>query len=319
MLQGLVSSAGRFLTDLSRAWLRERNPVFSTGSKPTTGNGKYVPLRRVTLTDEVSRTLFEEYGDHRQGHRGDEETGWTLLGLREADEAVVLATLPAGARCSSGVAHVQFNSSAQALGSRIVRQMDRRLAMLGVVHTHPGSLRHPSDGDFHGDSQWVGQLRGGEGVFGIGTVDGRSRANGFFARQPRPNVQSLGELTFCWYALGQGDPDYRPLPVRMTLGPDLARPLHPVWSLIEVYAEQLDRLYCQQSGVTFEVVSEKNGSALSVSIPLAEPYDSVRVLLDGKDVRYYLIREGDVLAVDPHEDRIDRGVYLLLAELAAQC
>jgi hypothetical protein len=319
MLQGLVTNAGRFLSDLGRAWLRERNPVFSTRSRRTAAKRKYQPLRRMTLTDEVSRTLFEEYAGHRGGHRGDEETGWILLGLREADEAVVLATLPAGTRCSSGVAHVQFNSSAQALGSRIVRQIDRRLAMLGVVHTHPGSLRHPSDGDFRGDSQWVGQLRGGEGVFGIGTVDGRGAGNGFFARQPRPHVQSLGELTFCWYALAQGDPDYRPLSFRMTLGPDLARPLHPVWQLIEAYAEQLDRLYCQQAGVTFEVVREKNGSNLAVTIPLAEPYQSVRVIIDGKEVRYYLIREGDVVAVDPHEERIDRSIYLLLAELAAQC
>lgn len=319
MLQGLVTRAGRMFSDLGRAWIRERNPALRFRSPaPTSSNGKYQRLRHLTLTDEVSRTLFEEYAGHRRSHRGDEETGWTLLGLRERDEAVILATLPAGARCSSGVAHVQFNASAQALGSRILRQGDRRLTMLGVVHTHPGSLRHPSDGDYMGDSKWVSLLRGGEGVFGIGTVDARAREDGVFARQPRPHVQTLGELMFCWYALGQGDADYRPIPYTITLGPDLARPLHQVWSSVEVYAEQLERLYRQQAGVTFEVVPGTKGSALSVSIPLVEPYESIRVLLDGSAVRYYLLREGDVLEVDPKEDRVDRGVYLLLAELAAQ-
>ena len=77
--------------------------------------------------------------------------------------------------------------------SRIVRQTDRRLTIVGVVHTHPGSLRHPSDGDFRGDSEWVASLRGGEGVFGIGTADGPEAAATLFAQQPRPNVQCLGD------------------------------------------------------------------------------------------------------------------------------
>ncbi|OAI40924.1 hypothetical protein AYO40_04075 [Planctomycetaceae bacterium SCGC AG-212-D15] len=318
MLQTLVSSAGRLLGDLGRSWIRERFPLRGVRTATPPASSKYRPLRRLTLTDEVSRTLFEEYSAHRNSRRGDDETGWVLLGHREVDEAVVLATLPAGARCSSGVAHVQFNSSAQALGSCIVRQHDRRLRTLGVVHTHPGSLRHPSDGDFRGDCQWVRQLAGGEGVFGIGTVDARGRGDGLFARQPRPHVQALGPLTFCWYALGPSDPDYRPLPYTITLGPDLARPLHPLWSSVEGYAEQLERLYRQLAGVTFEVLRRSDGSALSVNIPLAEPDQSLRVLLEGSTLQYYLLREGDVIAVDPGESRIDRAVYLLLAELAAQ-
>jgi proteasome lid subunit RPN8/RPN11 len=317
VLQTLVASAGRFINDLGRAWIRERNPVLGRGAKPALSAGQQ-PLRHVTLTDEVCRSLFEEYAGHRRSHRGNEETGWVLMGVREADEAIVLATLPAGAHCSAGVAHVQFNSSAQALGSLILRQRDRRLAMLGVVHTHPGSLRHPSDGDYQGDRKWVNALRGGEGVFGIGTVDARARGDGVFARQPRPHMQALGELSFCWYALGKGDPDYRPLPYRITLGPDLARPLHPVWSSVELYAEQLERLFRQQAGVTIDVVPGTQGSALSIRVPLIEPYDSIRIMLEGSKVLYYLLREDDVLEVAPKEERVDRAVYLLLAELAAQ-
>src|SRR5262249_44661109 len=158
------------------------------------------PLEHVLLTDGVGRTLFEEYANHRSASRGEEETGWVLLGLREPTRAVVLATLPAGAEYEASTAHVRFNSTGQAVASRIVRQADRRLSIVGVVHTHPGSLRHPSDGDYRGDVQWVRHLRGGEGIFGIGTADGPTVAPGAaFAQQPRPHVQCLGELRFSWY------------------------------------------------------------------------------------------------------------------------
>lgn len=316
MWQTLVRTAGRLFTDWHRVWLREPTSLASVrpAARPPV---RYRPLERITLTDEVGRTLFEEYAAHRKSARGDEETGWVLLGLREAEEAVVLATLPAGAESNAGVAHVQFNSSAQALGSRIVRQQDRRLGMLGVVHTHPGSLRHPSDGDYRGDSVWVGQLRGGEGVFGIGTADARVGGGTMYARQPKAHVQTLGDLSFSWYALGRGDRSYRPLPYRLTLGPDLARPLHYVWPTIETFAEQLERLYRQQAGITFEVVAGRHGSALSMSIPLAEPNHQVRVLVEGKEVRYFLVRDGEFFAHESAEERVDRGVYLLLAELAA--
>jgi hypothetical protein len=272
----------------------------------------------VVLTDEVSRTLFEEYAAHRESTRGEEETGWVLLGVREPEQALVLATLPAGAGRDAGVAHVQFNCSGQAMGSRIVRQQDRRLTMLGVVHTHPGSLRHPSDGDYQGDSQWVGGLRGKEGVFGIGTADGARPTSTFVAHQPQPHMQCLGELGFSWYALAAGENRYRPLDIELTLGPDLARPLRPVWSTIEAHAEQLDRLYRQQIGVTFQLVSGLYGTALALDLALAEPGSSLRLVLEKKEVRYYLVRGEQLLAVDPHESQVDKGVYLLLAELAGQ-
>jgi hypothetical protein len=239
------------------------------------------------------------------------------MGLREASEAVVLATLPAGARREASVSHVRFNSTAQALASRIVRQVDRRLTILGVVHTHPGSLRHPSEGDFRGDSQWVRHLRGSEGVFGIGTADADEKGP-VFAEQPRPHVQTLGPLRLTWYALRWCDPAYRPLPVVMTLGPDLARPLHAVWPAIEAHAERLERLVRQQAGVKFEVVEHDNQPALAATVALAQPGNAVRVVLTDKRISYYLLRDGELFAADHEEDRVDRGVYLLLAELAAQ-
>jgi hypothetical protein len=318
MLQALVSTTSRLLNNAYRAWFRDRLPMAGVLESSPVALRHYERLDRIVLTDEVSRTLFEEFGEHRGTSRGEEETGWVLLGVREVHEAVVLATLPAGAERSAGVAHVRFNSDGQALASRIVRQWDRRLTMLGVVHTHPGSLRHPSDGDFHGDSQWVGRLRGGEGVFGIGTADGRAGQGTSVAHQPQPHLQCLGELCFSWYGLGDGDRHYRPLPVTLTLGPDLARPLHALWPVLETYADQLDRLCRQQAKVAFDVTAGPSGPALSVTLPLAAPGEQLRVMLDKKGVSYYLLRGDDVLGVDPEQERVDRGVYLLLAELAGQ-
>jgi proteasome lid subunit RPN8/RPN11 len=318
LLRTLVRAAGRCLNRLDAALVPgpEARPAAALFEAPPAPPPR--PLERIVLTDEVSRTLFEEYAAHRAGQRGDEETGWLLLGVREEDRAVMLATLPAGAGRDAGHAHVRFDSASQALASRVVRQSDRRLTLLGVVHTHPGSLRHPSDGDFRGDSQWVGQLRGKEGVFAIGTTDGRPGPNPALAWQPKPHVQCLGPLRLSWYALKEGDRAYRPLPVDLTLGPDLARPLRPVWTMIEAHAGRLDRLARQQARVRFDVAEGRAGAALAVTVPLAEPGSAVRVILDGKEVRYYLLRDGSLFAADLREERADQGVYLLLAELAAQ-
>jgi proteasome lid subunit RPN8/RPN11 len=318
MFQALVSKASRLVRDLAQVFFGEAI-VAAQARTASTSPRSYQPLERVCLTDEVGRTLFEEYAEHRKSSRADEETGWMLLGIREINNAVVLATLPAGANRNAGVAHVQFNSSGQVLGSRIVRQYDRRLSILGVVHTHPGSLRHPSDGDFEGDSLWVGQLRGGEGVFGIGTADGDLSSGWMVAQKPKPHVQALGDLCLSWYSLRQGDRRYRPLPVELTLGPDLARPLHSIWPTIEAHAEPLDRLYRQQAHVVFDVVPDEDGPALAVSIKLAEPRGALRVLLGKKEVSFYLARGDDLQQVDPGETQVDRAVYLLLAELAGQC
>src|SRR5262249_26463410 len=159
------------------------------------------------------------------------------------------------------------------------------------------SLRHPSDGDLRGDEQWVANLRGQEGVFGIGTADGPETSNGLFAYQPRAHVQCLNGLRFSWYSLRQGDRSYRPLPVELTMGHDLARSLHEFWDALEFHAERIDRLYRQQAGMRFQVMSDKWGPGLLLTLPLAERGDAVQVLIRSKEVRYYLLRGGEVLEV----------------------
>jgi hypothetical protein len=324
MLRVVIDNARQLLEDLSWTLFPRQPPVHAPRTSAPDGSVRYQPLQRLLLTDGVSRTLFEEYAAHRAAARGEEETGWVLMGLRGAVQAVALATLPAGANRDAGVAHVLFNSGAQALASRIVRQADRRLRMLGVVHTHPGTLRHPSDGDLRGDREWVGclkrlgYLKGEEGIFGIGTAESEQRVESLFAEQPRPHVQCMGDMCMSWYALRDGDARHWPLPVGVTLGPDLARPLHSVWSVVEAHAERLERLFRQQAGVTCEVAEGKNGPELVVDVPLSEPRHAVRVALTDKEVRFSLRRGDEIHEADCPDERVDRGVYLLLAELAAQ-
>jgi len=268
-------------------------------------------LEFITLADGVAQTLRDEYAEHRQTDRGHEEIGWILLGVREGNEAIALASLPAGTQRNAGAAHVWFNSEVQTLACRMLRQYDKRLIMIGVVHTHPGSMRYPSDGDLRGDRQWVAQLRGGEGAFAIGTADAR-------IGESAANLQVFPDTCFSWYALAASDKAYRPLPIRIMPGPDLAGPLRPHWTTIETYAEPLNRLHRQLASVHFGIMTEDGQNLVNVTISLAEKNQQVRLLLSETDVRYYWEKEGDMIAVDPLETNIERAVYLILAELAKE-
>lgn len=291
-------------------------PPAPRSAKPPAPRRPLSPLAKLTLTDEVSRTLFAEFAQHRRTERGDEETGWTLLGYRDGDEALAVATLPAGAERHASQGHVRFNSTAQAFASRLVRGHDKRLTLLGVVHTHPGSLRHPSDGDYRGDVRWVGQLRGGEGVFGIGTVEGKIERAGV-AWQPQPHQQCLDDMRWSWYCLGEHDRTYRALPVAVTLGPDLAQELRPVWDVIEAHGQRLDNLARSLTRVSF-AVTEGPPPGVVVTAPGPDAETAIRVSITAKEVRYLVFRDGSALTADLPESRVDHGVYLLLAELAAQ-
>ena len=309
--QTLVHTTRHLFQRTRQALVRERpTPIRpQTPIVPTPISEDQV-LERVVLTEGVSKTLFEDFATHRATMRGQEETGWMLIGHRDGPAALVTATLPAGSERDAGVAHVRFNSTAQEVGSRILRQKDRRLRVLGVAHTHPGSLRYPSDGDWSGDSQWIKQLRGQEGIFAIGTAEGPQATNG------EVHENTLDGLFFSWYALRQGDNDYRPLPLDVAPGPDLARSLHPVWDAIEAHAERLARLYRQQNALACDVMETNQGMALVIHVRLAETDRGLRVLLQGRQVRYFLVRGGEVLAAELAEPRVDVGVYQLLAELA---
>lgn len=280
---------------------------------------EYRRLTKVLVTDEVTRTLFDEYTAHRQSDRGGEEIGWQLLGVRDEDAVTVMATLPAGVERDAGTEHVRFHAEAQAVGYRILYPVEKRLTLVGVVHTHPGTLRHPSGGDLRGDREWVKRLKGGDGAFGIGTTDGGPP--GPTLTHPAPNVQCFTGLRFDWYGLATGDTSYRPLPVELTIGPDLAKPLRPVWPAIEAHAGRLEALARQLARVKFEVVSGTDDTpALAAVVRLTTPGHAVRVLMTGpKQVRFVYDAGGELFAADlPAGTRPDHGVYQLLAELAAR-
>src|SRR4051812_23474316 len=116
ILQGLKNFAQRLLLEF-----RPRLAFQSIEAAETEERGgppaSLEKLERVVLTDGVGRGLFEDFARHQQSERGHEETGWLLLGLRRENEAIVLATLPAGASRDAGVAHVRFNSFAQMVAS----------------------------------------------------------------------------------------------------------------------------------------------------------------------------------------------------------
>jgi proteasome lid subunit RPN8/RPN11 len=275
------------------------------------------PLERIVLTDGVSRSLFAGYAEHRQTERGDNETGWLLMGHRHGPEALALATLPAGVFSEAGVAHVRFNSVAQATASRILRLADRELTILGVVHTHPGSLRRPSQGDYRGDREWVKLLRGGEGAFAIGTAENGASNGQPAAVQPSPSSQRFHGLRFDWFALASEDRNYRALPVQVTLGPDVAAPLHRVWETMEAHAPALEHLCRRLAGIGFAIDETPQREAVIVTLPPHEGH-ALRVVLRGAAAEFYVIRGGEVLAVNVAETAVDRGVFLILAELSSR-
>jgi proteasome lid subunit RPN8/RPN11 len=267
-------------------------------------------LVRVVMAEGVLRTLFADYAEHRDSPRGAEEIGWFLLGHWKEGHVIAHAALPAGAERDASEGHVRFNTDAQALASYILRQHDKRLREIGVVHTHPGSMRYPSSGDLLGDSRWVGQLRSGEAVFGIGTSDG--------AGQDAEDAHTTGDVCFSWYALRAGASQYRPLPIETQSGADLGLGLRHAWHVIETHATPLLHVCRQLARVQIDVVEENLQTLLAVKIPLPMQRQQLRLLLGETEARYYWECDGKLNAIEPHEPLLDRAVFLILAELAKE-
>ena len=162
----------------------------------------------------------------------------------------------------------------------------------------------------------MGQLRGGEGIFGIGTADGKFAGHADEIWSPRDNIQALGDLCLTWYSLRTEGRNYRSIPVQLVAGPDLAAPLRSVWSILEENGERLERLAQQVAKVSFEVIPDEQHSALAVNVALPGIERKLRAVLGKKEIHYFLVREGAVLAADLRDSYIDRGIYRLLADVA---
>jgi hypothetical protein len=131
-------------------------------------------------------------------------------------------------------------------------------------------------------------------------------------------MQCLGGFRFSWYVLAASEKNYRETPVSLTIGPDLAKPLRCVWTEVEEHAERLERVARQQAKVTFGIANGHDGPALTATVALAEEGHSVRVAIEGKEVRYYYEADGEVFQADLPDSSPDQGLYLLLAELAGR-
>ena len=70
-----------------------------------------------------------------------------------------------------------------------------------------------------------------------------------------------------------------------------------------------------QAGLTCEVLTSEDGPRLLLTLPLTGDR-LLRVLL-GRSVRYLLTSGDDVAELEAPDPRLDRAVYLLLAELTA--
>jgi hypothetical protein len=84
-----------------------------------------------------------------------------------------------------------------------------------------------------------------------------------------------------------------------------------------MHAERLDALCRQMARVRFEVDANDKGLALHVLVPLGDDRH-LRVALQEHDVTYCLVHKDEWLISDHREPLVDRGVYLMLANLATQ-
>jgi len=87
--------------------------------------------------------------------------------------------------------------------------------------------------------------------------------------------------------------------------------------LFRSHAEPLDRLFVQQIGLRIEPCRLPDARGLLVSIPLAGGR-ALRLLIAADRTRYLLERGGELEEINPDETNVERGVYLLLADLARQ-
>lgn len=292
----LIALLQRFIS-----WLRH---------EPAGAGAPFAKARSFAVAEGVIRTLFDEFAAHRQTDRGNEEIGWLLLGKRTDTGIMILGTLPAGTHRDASVVHVRFDSEAQSLASRILRQTDQNIQIVGIVHTHPGSLRQPSEGDYHGDKQWVAGLRDGEGIFAIGTADAGT------LRSSAANTKIKDALCFSWYTLSTSDADYRPVAIETQSGPDVGMPVRPVWKSIETWAESVNRMCRLFAAIGVDIIKKDSECGLRVAISLPFRGQRLHLLLSPMGARYYWEDGTDWVAIDPNESCIEGAVYSILAELA---
>jgi len=286
----------------------------------------------VKINSGVLRTMFEDFHAHRGTARGEEETGWLLIGRRESAGVVIEAALPPGEFRDAGVAHVNMNSTAQSVAMRILKKAHPDLDVLGVAHTHPGRLNRPSHGDYQGDSLWVPKLRKREGIFAIGVWDFDKTLNsgcdaakyqleeddGADVRGVCSSSHSSGRAHFFWFALAQGDGWYRHLSVEEMPGEDLGREIRGHWEVIEHFAGSIDRLVHMQPALQMGLIPLEMMEVPTMVLcqPLAREGEELQVVLQGREVGFFRMTPENPEEIVGPSERLDAAFYEVMARLA---
>lgn len=289
------------------------------------------PSSDVKIHSGVLKTMFEDFHAHRQTERGEEETGWLLLGRRTESGAVIEAALPPGEFRDAGTAHVNMNSTAQAVAMRILKKHHPELDVLGVAHTHPGRLNRPSQGDYQGDSLWVSKLRKREGIFAIGVWDFDHFLN-FSAGHPNYQQEddpadvrgesysshSSGRARFFWFALAEGEKWYRHLSLEETPGKDLGHEIRGHWEVIEEFAGSIDRLVRMQPALQMGLIPLEMMEVPTMVLcqPLAREGEELQVILQGGEVGFFRMTSENSEEIVGPSDRLDAAFYEVMARLA---
>lgn len=280
----------------------------------------------------VLATMFRDFHNHRATERGNEETGWLLLGRRDGQGgATIEATLPPGEFRDAGMAHVNMNSTAQSVAMRLLKRAHPHLDVLGVAHTHPGRMCRPSQGDYQGDSQWVPNLVQKEGLFAIGVwgMEKNHLNDDLFATNNvkeddaevrgdanRANTtHEEGAARFYWYALAAGDQWYRHLALKTVDGDDLAAKMLGHWPVIEQYAGSIDRLIRMQGHLEMSLLPLGDGDepALLLRQPLSRPGEELQVVLQGREVVFFRMFRGEPEEIEAPAERLDSAFYEVLS------
>ena len=289
----------------------------------------------MAIRSGVLATMFRDFHLHRATERGNEETGWLLLGRRDGAGAVIEATLPPGEFRDAGLAHVNMNSTAQSVAMRLLKRTYPHLDVLGVAHTHPGRMCRPSHGDYQGDSEWVPNLVQKEGLFAIGvwsmeqfklkdkdftanTIkdeddDAEVRGDGNRAN----TTHEEGSAQFHWYALAAGDTWYRHLALETVEGVDLAANILGHWPVIEQYAGSIDRLIRMQGHLEMNLLPMGvcDEPTLLLRQTLARPGEELQVVLQGREMVFFHMVRGEPEEIGAPGERLDTAFYEVLSRL----
>lgn len=282
----------------------------------------------VRIHQGVLNTMFEDFHRHKETDRGDEETGWMLLGRRESGEVIVEAALPPGEFRDAGTAHVNVNSTAISVAMRVLKKSHPRLDVVGMAHTHPGSLDRPSEGDYRGDIHWVRKLPGKQGVFAIGIWQFDEPVNflGEESNQGSGDVRQVaapvtgfqdGRSRFNWFSLSEGDGWYKACPMEPVPGDDYGQSVREHWEVLEHFAGSIDRLLQMQPGMRMGLLPVSDGLAPAMVLcqPLARDGEELQVVLQGREARFFRMSAEEIDELQAPRERLDTAFYEVMAEL----